>query len=48
MKIDPFRLERWLQEKCQIDLAGGGVAKLQLREVMPQLPPDTVMKYGRY
>jgi hypothetical protein len=46
VKIDPFRLERWLQEKCQIDLAGGGVAKLQLREVMPQLPPDTVMKYG--
>ncbi len=46
MKIDPFRLERWLQEKSEIDLGGGGVAKLQLRDVMPSIPPDTAMRYG--
>jgi aspartate/methionine/tyrosine aminotransferase len=46
LKIDPFRLERWLLEKAEIDLGGGGVAKLQLKEVIPQMPPDTVMKYG--
>lgn len=47
MKIDPFRLERWLLEKAEIDLGGGGVAKLQLRDVVPQVPPDTLMRYGR-
>ncbi|MDP2901451.1 MAG: aminotransferase class I/II-fold pyridoxal phosphate-dependent enzyme [Candidatus Bathyarchaeota archaeon] len=47
MKIDPFRLERWLLEKAEIDLGGGGVAKLQLKDVVPQIPPDTAMRYGR-
>ncbi len=47
MKIDPFRLERWLLEKAEIDLGGGGVAKLQLREVVPQMSGEIVMKYGR-
>jgi len=47
LKVDPFRLERWLQEKAEIDLGGGGVAKLPLREVVPQLPSDTAMRYGR-
>ncbi len=39
LKIDPFRLERWLLEKAEIDLGGGGVAKLQLREVIPSDAP---------
>ena len=47
LKIDPFRLERWLLEKAEIDLGGGGVAKLQLKEVIPQMPTDTSMMYGR-
>ncbi|MGD0802641.1 MAG: aminotransferase class I/II-fold pyridoxal phosphate-dependent enzyme [Candidatus Bathyarchaeia archaeon] len=47
MKIDPFRLERWLLEKADIDLGGGGVAKLQLRDVMPQMSGETMLKYGR-
>jgi len=47
VKIDPFRLERWLLEKAEIDLGGGGVAKLHLKEVIPQLPPDTIMMYGK-
>lgn len=46
MKIDPFRLEHWKKEKCEIDLAGGDILKLQLKEVMPQLPPNINMKYG--
>ncbi len=44
MKIDPFRLERWLLEKAEIDLGGGGIERLQLRDVMPQMPPDTSMR----
>jgi aspartate/methionine/tyrosine aminotransferase len=47
VKIDPFKLERWLLEKAEIDLGGGGVAKLHLKEVIPQLSPDTVMMYGK-
>jgi len=47
LKIDPFRLERWLQEKAEIDLAGAGVALLQLREVIPQTPGDAEMSYGK-
>jgi aspartate/methionine/tyrosine aminotransferase len=47
MKIKPFRLERWLLEKAEIDLGGGGVTKLTLGEVMDELPKDHVLKYGR-
>jgi aspartate/methionine/tyrosine aminotransferase len=46
VKIDPFMLERWLHEKSEIDLGGGGVAKLQLRDVAPSIHPDTAMTYG--
>ena len=47
MKIKPFRLERWLLKKAEIDLGGGGVTKLGLGEVLDELPPDHLMKYGR-
>ena len=47
MKIDPFRLERWLLEKAEIDLGGGGVANLQLREVVPQFSGETQLMYGQ-
>jgi len=47
MKIKPFRLERWLLEKAEIDLGGGGVTKLALGEVMSEFPAALQMKYGR-
>ena len=47
MKISPFRLERWLLRKAEIDLGGGGVTKLGLDEVLNELPSDHQMKYGR-
>ncbi len=47
MKIKPFRLERWLLEKAEIDLGGGGVTKLTLGEVLDELPKDHTLKYGR-
>jgi len=47
MKIKPFRLERWLLEKGEIDLGGGGVTKLALNEVIDELPASHLMKYGR-
>ncbi len=47
MKLDPFRLERWLLEKSDIDLGGSNVEKLQFREVTPPLNQDIFMKYGR-
>jgi DNA-binding transcriptional MocR family regulator len=47
MRIEPFRLERWLLEKAQIDLGGGGVTKLRLGEILDQFPRDHSMKYGR-
>jgi aspartate/methionine/tyrosine aminotransferase len=47
MKIKPFRLERWLLEPAEIDLGGGGVTKLTLRDVLDEIPFDHQMKYGR-
>ena len=47
MKIKPFRLERWLLKKAEIDLGGGGVTKLTLNEVLDELPTKHQMKYGR-
>jgi aspartate/methionine/tyrosine aminotransferase len=47
MKIKPFRLERWLLEKAEIDLGGGGVTKLALGEVMDKFPSELQLKYGR-
>ncbi|HEX9914967.1 MAG TPA: aminotransferase class I/II-fold pyridoxal phosphate-dependent enzyme, partial [Candidatus Bathyarchaeia archaeon] len=47
MRIKPFRLERWLLERAEIDLGGGGVTKLRLRDVVPDFKLDQPMKYGR-
>lgn len=47
MRIKPFRLERWLLEKAEIDLGGGGVTKLKLRDVAPDFDLNQTMKYGR-
>jgi len=47
VRIKPFRLERWLLERAEIDLGGGGVAKLRLRDVVPEFNVDQPMRYGR-
>jgi aspartate/methionine/tyrosine aminotransferase len=47
MRIKPFRLERWLLEKAEIDLGGGGVTKLSLSDVVPDFDLGQTMKYGR-
>jgi len=47
MRIKPFRLERWLLEKAEIDLGGGGVTKLRLGDVVPDFDLGQTMKYGR-
>ena len=38
MKIKPFRLERWLLEKAELNLGGGGVKKLTMGDVMNEFP----------
>jgi len=47
LRIEPFRLERWLLERAEYDLGGGGVTKLQLRDVVGEIDYDLYMKYGR-
>ena len=47
MRVKPFRLERWLLEKAEIDLGGGGVTKLKLSDVVPEFELNQSMKYGR-
>ena len=47
MRIEPFRLERWLLERADFDLSGGGVTKLQLKDVVEEIDYDLYMKYGR-
>ena len=46
MRIKPFRLERWLLNKAEIDLGGGGVQKLSLSDVLQEIP-EHLLKYGR-
>lgn len=46
MKIEPFELERWLLNSCEIDLGGAGVTKLKLKEVVTSIDYDRLMKYG--
>lgn len=45
MKFEPFRLERWLLNKAEIDLGGGGVNKLKLGQVLESIDPDHLLKY---
>ncbi|MBD3206367.1 aminotransferase class I/II-fold pyridoxal phosphate-dependent enzyme [Candidatus Bathyarchaeota archaeon] len=45
MRFEPFRLERWLLNKAEIDLGGGGVKKLKLGQVLESIDPDHLLKY---
>ena len=47
LRIDPFRLERWLLERADFDLGGGGVVKLQLKDVVKEIDYNQHMRYGR-
>jgi len=46
MKIEAFKLERWLQKPCEIDVAGGGVTKLKLKDIVTDIPDDQLLNYG--
>ena len=46
MRFKPFRLERWLLNKAEIDLGGGGVNKLKLGQVLERIDPDHLLKYN--
>ena len=46
MKIPEFKLERWLFNPCEIDLGGGGVTKLKLRDIIDEVDTDQLLKYG--
>lgn len=46
MKIQPFELERWLLKSCEIDVGGGGVTKLKLKDVTAKIDYEQAMSYG--
>jgi aspartate/methionine/tyrosine aminotransferase len=47
MKINPMRLERWLLKSSELDLAGGGVVKLKLEDVISQIDFSQILGYER-
>jgi len=47
MRIGEFKLERWLLKDSEINLGGGGVSKLTLRELVAEIDLDQRMTYGR-
>jgi aspartate/methionine/tyrosine aminotransferase len=46
MKLEPFELERWLLNPCSYDLAGGGIIKLQLGDLINTIDFNMTMSYG--
>lgn len=46
MKIEEFKLERWLLKPCEIDVGGGGVTKLTLEDVVTDIDYSQLLKYG--
>jgi aspartate/methionine/tyrosine aminotransferase len=46
MKIEEFKLERWLLKSCEIDVAGGGVTKLKLKDIVTNIHYDQLLNYG--
>lgn len=46
MKIEPFGLERWLLKPSEFDIAGGGVTKLKLEDITPQIEYSQLVNYG--
>ena len=46
MKIKPFKLERWLLKKHELDVAGGGVIKFQLKDLVTDIDYDQLLNYG--
>lgn len=46
MKIEEFKLERWLLRKSEIDVGGGGVTKLQLKDIVEDVDYEQLLNYG--
>ena len=46
MTLQPFKLERWLQEPCEYDIASAGITKLKLKDLVQNLDPEMVLNYG--
>jgi len=46
MKVEEFKLERWLLKPCEIDAGGGGVTKLKLRDIVTNIDYDQLLNYG--
>ncbi len=46
MKIEEFKLERWLLEKSEIDVGGGGVVKFQLKDLVTNIDYEQLLNYG--
>jgi aspartate/methionine/tyrosine aminotransferase len=46
MRLEPFDLERWLQNPCKYDLASAGIVKLRLKDIITEIDFDMVMSYG--
>jgi aspartate/methionine/tyrosine aminotransferase len=46
MKIEEFKLERWLLEKSEIDVGGGGVVKFQLKDLVTDIDYEQLLNYG--
>ncbi len=46
MNLEPFALERWLLQPCEIDIASAGITKLTLGDVAASLDPAMLLNYG--
>jgi len=46
MTIEEFKLERWLLEKSEIDVGGGGVIKFQLKDLVTDIDYEQLLNYG--
>ena len=46
MKLQPFKLERWLLQPCLYDIASAGTTKLKLKDLTAGLDLEMVMNYG--
>lgn len=46
MHIEPFHLERWLNTPRTYDLAGAGITKLTIADLIDRIDPELVLNYG--
>jgi len=46
MRIEPFKLEKWLLNTAEIDLGGGVVSQFKLKDVTRKFKYDELLSYG--